>query len=121
MTDTEVRDEMSRRARKAARTKLAEPKLNTILVIVEGGIVQEVTTAADQMWDVWDADDFADAPVDYWDEKDPATREHIRTDWPEMYGEIIKVVRAARTADKKTARITLRKEAARAAAVENMN
>lgn len=34
-----------------------------ILVIVEGGIVQEVTHAINEEWDVWDWDDFKDDPL----------------------------------------------------------
>jgi hypothetical protein len=96
-------------------------KSKTILVIVEGGIVQEVTTAPGQLWDTFDRDDFADDPAQYWDDKDPGTREHIRRDWPELYAEIMKVYRKAKAADRQTARTTLRAEATRAAAIAAMN
>jgi len=93
----------------------------SILVIVEGGIVQEVTTAPGQLWDTFDRDDFADDPAQYWAEKDPATRAHIRADWPELYKEIDARVRKAKALDRKAARATMANEKLRAAGIDAMN
>lgn len=58
-----------------ALRKLKASKLP--IVVVEGGIVQEVLNVRGG-YDVWDWDDFKDQPSDYWEEMPDDFRANIR-------------------------------------------
>ena len=64
-----------------------------ILVVVEGGIVQDVLSDTGRTVDynVWDWNDFEDDPVSYWEEKTDASKAvYRRTVHPEVYADMIK-------------------------------
>jgi hypothetical protein len=88
-----------------------------ILVMVQGGCVQDVTHSADQGWDVWDCDDFEDDPLSYWEVRDDETRAHIREHWPTLYAEILETVEKAQH----EAAIEALEESRKAEAVQAMN
>jgi hypothetical protein len=95
--------------------------MQTILVIVEGGCVQEVTARANQQWDTFDRDDFDDDPVEYWSGKDKATRAHIRSQWPALYEEIQSRVAKARTKERAENQRTAAADRIKARSVQHMN
>ena len=68
-----------------------------IVVIVEGGVVQEALAPVSRPCDmlVWDWDNFKDAPVETWEDYDGEDRELLRQLLaPEVYAEILAKVAA---------------------------
>lgn len=70
-----------------------------------------------EVWDVWDRDDFRDDPLNYWESRDEETHEHIRLMWPELYKDIMETVESAQ----REAQLDAEAESVKAKAVQAMN
>lgn len=74
--------------KKAAPKPSAKPRRQIILVVLEGGCVQEVTTRYNEDWTAFDWDDFRESPLDYWNDLSDDAQHHIRFHWPQLHEEI---------------------------------
>jgi len=67
-----------------------------VVAFVKGGIVEDIESSAPANCYAFDWDDFADSPLDYWEERDPELRAHIQAQFPERYRRIEKRLARAR-------------------------
>jgi hypothetical protein len=79
---------------------MSDNKRKLVLVCLEGGCVTAVTFRADEEWDVWDWDDFSCNPSGYWNDCHEDVKNHIRTEWPEMYNDIQTAILAQKNAER---------------------
>jgi hypothetical protein len=85
-------------ARSVVPCAILSPPRNPLIVVafVKGGIVEDIEASAPANCYAFDWDDFADSPLDYWEERDPELRAHIQAQFPERYRRIEKRLARAR-------------------------